>query len=64
MQPVLGLLAVELGVAQVDEHEVDVGAAGQHVDAVAALQQFLGERLGARDGALLALLEEVGLRRS
>ena len=35
VQAVLGLLAVELGVAQVDEHEVHVGAAGEDVDAVA-----------------------------
>jgi hypothetical protein len=32
VQAVLGLLAVELGVAQVDQHQVHVGAAGQHVD--------------------------------
>ena len=35
VQAVLGLLAVELGLAQVDEHEVHVGAAGEDVDAVA-----------------------------
>ena len=28
VQPVLGLLAVQLGVAQVDQHQVHVGAAG------------------------------------
>ena len=40
VQAVLGLLAVELGLAQVDEHEVHVGAAGQHVDAVAGAEQL------------------------
>ena len=43
VQAVLGLLAVELGLAQVDEHEVHVGAAGQDVDAVAGAQQLLGD---------------------
>ena len=57
VQPVLGLLAVELGLAQVDEHQVHVGAAGEHVDAVPGAEQLLGDRLGAVDGALLALAE-------
>ncbi len=51
VQPVLGLLAVQLGVAQVDQHQVDVGAAGAaptmpgvlHV----RLRQPLGEDLRA-----------------
>ena len=30
VQPVLGLLAVQLGVPQVDQHQVHVGAAGEH----------------------------------
>ncbi len=60
-QPVLGLLAVELGLAQIDEREVDVGAAGEQVDAVAGIEQLLGDGLGAVERALLALLE--GLRR-
>src|SRR4051794_349845 len=60
-QPVLGLLAVEVGLAEVDEDEVDVGAAGEHVDAVSGLQQRVAHRLGAGDGALLALAEGVGL---
>ena len=75
MQPVLGLLAVELGLAEVDEHEVHVGAAREDVHApasarglvtasLAGLQQLLGDGLRARHGALLALLEDVGLRRS
>ena len=64
VQPVLGLLAVELGLAQVDEHEVHVGAAGQHVDAVAGAEQLRGDRLGAVDRALLALAEERRSRRS
>ena len=33
VQAILGLLAVELGLAQVGEHEVDVGPAGEHVHA-------------------------------
>ena len=61
-QAVLGLLAVELGVAQVDEHEVHVGAAGEHVDRAGRAQQLIGERLGAGHRALLALAEELGLR--
>ena len=36
VQPVLGLLAVELGVAQVDQHQVHVGPAGQHAECRAA----------------------------
>ena len=64
-QPVLGLLAVEVGVTQVDEHQVHVGAAGQHRHAVrrrVAGQQFGRERPGAVQRALLALTERVGLR--
>ena len=34
VEKVLTLLAVELRVAQVDEHEVDVGAAGEDADAL------------------------------
>ena len=64
VQAVLGLLAVELGLAQVDEHEVDVGAAGEHVDAVAGAEQLLGDGLRAVDRALLALAEQLGRRRS
>ena len=64
VQPVLGQLAVELGVAQVDQHEVHVGAAGEDVDAVAGAEQLLGDRLRARHGAALALAERLGLRRS
>ena len=36
-EAVLGLLAVELRVAQVDEDEVHVGAAGEHGDAGSAI---------------------------
>src|SRR3954468_10364241 len=60
VQPVLGLLAVELGVAEVDEHEVDVRAARE--DVYADLKQLLGHRLRAGHGALLTLAEELGLR--
>ena len=60
VQAVLGLLAVELGLAQVDEHEVHVGAAREQFTPLPA-PQLLGHRLGARHGALLALLEDVGL---
>ena len=48
-------MPVELGVAQVDEHEVHVGAAREHVDAVAGAEQLLGDRLRAGHRALLAL---------
>ena len=65
VQAVLGLLAVELGLAQVDEHEVHVGAAGQHVDAVAgAAAARSATRLGAVDRALLALAEQLARARS
>ena len=50
VQPVLALLAVELGVAQVDQHQVHVGAAGDHGDTGGGDiggQQPLGEDLGA-----------------
>ena len=64
VEPVLGLLAVQLGVAQVDQDQVHVRAAGQHGDARArptsGLDQPLGEDAGAVQGALLALLELVG----
>src|SRR4051794_40067066 len=60
-QPVLGLLAVEIGLAQVHQDEVDVGTAGEHVDPVAGAEQGVRHRLGAGDRALLALAEGVGL---
>ena len=40
---------------------MDIGAAGQHVDAVAGLEQLRRDRLGAGDGAPLALAEELAL---
>ena len=52
LEAVLGGLAVEPGRGQVDEHEVDVGAAGEDRDA--ALLQALGERLGVGDRLALA----------
>ena len=63
VQRVLCLLAVELRVAEVGEHEVHVGAAREDVDArglrdVIAVST-LGDKLRAREGALLALLELV-----
>ena len=65
VQAVLGLLAGQLGlaVAQVDEHQVHVGAAGEHVDAVAGAEQLGGERLRAGDRAALALGEQLARRR-
>ena len=63
VQEVLGLLAVELGVAQVDEHEVHVGAAGEHGDAGRGdvrRGQALGEDPRAVERALLAVLELLG----
>ena len=62
MQAVLGLLAVDLGLAQVDEREVHVGAAGEDVDAVAGVEQRGGDGLGAGDRALLALAEQLAAR--
>lgn len=50
MEPVLGLLAVQLGVAQVDQDQVHVGAAGEDGDAHLGdvrLDQALGEDPGA-----------------
>ena len=61
VEAVLGLLAVELRLAQVDEHQVHVGPARQHVDTRAGGEQFLGQRLGTGHGAALALAEELGL---
>ena len=54
MQPVLGLLAVQIGLAQVGQHQVDVGAAGQHGNARARAQQLVGQRPGAIQRPLLA----------
>ena len=60
-KPVLGLSARQrrLGVAQVDEHQVHVGAAGEHVDAVARLQELARQRPGAGHRAALALGEQL-----
>src|SRR5699024_5334618 len=33
VQQILRLLAIELGVAQVSQHQVNIGAAGEHLDA-------------------------------
>ena len=62
LEPVLAVLAVEAGRAEVDQHEVHVGAAGEHVDAVG--DQLLGEGLGVGDRLTLAGAERLGLRRS
>ena len=62
VQPVLGLLAVEVRVAQVDQHQVHVGAAGQHVHA--AREQLLAHDPRARARALLALAEQSPTTRS
>ena len=67
VQPVLGLLAVQLGVAQVHQDQVHVGAAGDHGDpgrGDVGRQQPLGEDPGALQRALLAVLELLGRRRS
>lgn len=56
MESVLGLLAVQFGLAQVHENEVDVGAARDHVDACGCCvvgQQSIGQDLRAFEGALL-----------
>ena len=58
-EAVLGLPAAELGVAQIHQHQVHVGAAGQHAHAVARPQQLLGKRLRAGDRAPLALHEGI-----
>src|SRR5439155_23430319 len=48
----LGGLAVEPGGPEVDQHEVDVGATGEHRDP--AGHQLLGQRLGVGDRLALA----------
>jgi hypothetical protein len=62
VQQVLALAAVEVGVAQVDEDEVDIGPTGEDADApvghVGPGEPF-GEYPGAAEGALLALGEVV-----
>ena len=50
------------GLAQVDEHQVHIGAARQDVHAVARAQQLLGDGLRAGHRALLALAEQLGAR--
>ncbi|OEI67447.1 molybdenum cofactor biosynthesis enzyme [Curtobacterium sp. ER1/6] len=65
MEEVLGLLAVDLGLAQVDEHQVHVGATGEDVDAGGlrvVLREPVRQRLRATERALLAVLE-LGRRR-
>ena len=64
MQDVFGVLTVDRRVAQVDEHQVHVSAAGEHVDARrlrVGSGEPLGEDLRAAHRALLAFLE-LGLR--
>jgi hypothetical protein len=62
VQEVLGLLAVQLGVAQVNQDQVHIGAAGDHGDAGFGDVGLGGGRrdLGALQDALLALLEFLG----
>ncbi len=60
MQPVLGVAAGELGVDQVDQDEVDVRAAGQHLHAGLGGvlgEEAVGEQLRALDGGRLPGLE-------
>ena len=64
VQPVLAVLAVELGVAQVDQHEMDVGASADDRDARGRDvfgEQPLGDDAGTTQRTLLALAE-LGLR--
>src|SRR5207245_6148410 len=56
-EAVLRLLAVEAVHAEIDEHKVDVGAAGEYIEA--ALLKHLAEGLRVRDRLPLALPEEV-----
>ena len=58
LEPLLGVLAVEALDGDVDEHEVDVGAAGEHVDP--AGDQLLGEGPGVGDRLPLARAELLG----
>ncbi len=60
MQPLLGSLPRPLGVAQVDLHQVRVGAAGEDVQA--ALLQRLGEHISVAADLRLVLAEGVGRR--
>lgn len=60
MQSIFGLLAVQLGLTEIDQDQVDVGAAGDDVDTGGArivLQQPLGQDRCAVERALLALAE-------
>src|SRR5471030_836359 len=60
VQDVFGVLAVDGGLAQVDENEVHIGAAGEDVDSSGLhvrSHQTLREDLRAANGALLAILE-------
>ena len=60
VQPVLALLAVQVGVPQVDQHQVHVGAAADHRDpgrGDVVGEQPLGDDLGALQRALLPLAE-------
>jgi hypothetical protein len=61
VQTVLRLAAVELRLAEIDEHEVHVGAAGEHGHPVAGLPELLGQRPGAVQRAPLALAERLAL---
>jgi hypothetical protein len=65
VQPVLGLLTVQLRVAQVDQDQVHLGAAGQHRDPGllhVVGHQPAGEHPGAVQRPLLALPELLGRR--
>ncbi len=58
LEALLGRASVEALGGDVDEHEVDVGAAGQHRDA--AGDQLVGEGLSVDDRRPLALAELLG----
>jgi hypothetical protein len=62
VEAVLGCWAVELGLAQVDQREVHVGAAREDRDPVARAHELGGDGLGAGDRAALALAEALAHR--
>ena len=58
MEQILGLLAVHLGVAQVRQHQVDIGAAGKDIDAslgAVGSRETLSQNTGTCESALLTL---------
>ena len=62
VQPLLGVLAGPVRLAQVELEQMRVGAAREHVEAGG--HQLVGERVGVRTHLLLVGAERLGGRRS